>query len=600
MKLKEQPKLEDDSISVEGATRADAQARVRRFAVLRAAQRAMAPSSREPASEADLGALRAIREQLRGLVDRFEEQEDGDLGAFEGSQDELVSLDRALDGYSRLLLSKLDVIPLAQLRASLSAESDAPRAEMTALLELCIASEPTPSKYLAVVDLLITLLASENRDGVWFIQTDPANLNDQLRQRCWEAGSCEPGVEAMIVKRFQQAAERLAREEDGGRLLGEISAYKNEIAGFFFVPSVLRCIVGYNVVARNHFEARMRAHREADCRIDEEIGAFVNEPSAEQAAAREPVQSLISPRESPGVLAVQEAIHRRLAEADPVAGPAARVAAKLDLDWLGPPERQAFLEAEGDDELGQILRMTVVLGHLAMALGEQEPDFAALGLHASQLDPWICALGEEVQSRINELIKSDYAGALRLGDAKSRFLQAVLLLARRRSDPTRQNFKGTQEADHFERDAINFLREYLEREKFRKSAPMFLDLLGGGWRRTAAFAAVGLMVAWVGLLHVQPAGERSVHNFSQTQAREVSPFLESAYRDHARQGSMFVAIVAGNWDQLSPDEKHLEAERIRSRMVEKGVHEILLYDPMMVLIGHYKNASWLNQKGWKR
>ena len=599
MKLKEQPKLSVDSVSVEGATRANAQARVRRFAVLRAAQRAMAPSSRDPASKVDLAALDTIRGQLRGLVERFEEQDDGELGALEGSQDDLVELDRALDGYARLLLSKLDVITLAQLRASLSSESDASRTEMAALLELCMASEPTPSKYLAVVDLLITLLASEKRDGVWFVQTDPANLNDGVRQRCLEAGGCEPGVEAMILKRFQQAAQRLTREKNGSHLLREISAYKDEIAGFFFVSSVLRCVIGYNVVARNYFEVRKQAHRDADDRIDEEIGALVDEPGAEEAAVREPVQRLISPGDSPGVLAVQEAIQRRLAKADPVNGPAARLAANLDLSWLGAPERYAFLEAE-DDELGHILRMTVVLGHLAMMLGEQEPDLAALGLHASQLDPWICALGEEVQSKINDLIRSDYADALHLGGTKSRFLQAVLLLARRRSDPARQKFKGSQEADSFNRDAISILREYLEREKFRKSAPMFLDLMGGGWHRTVALTAVGLMVAWVGLLHLEPAGERSVDNFSKVEAREVSPFLASAYRDHARQGSMFVATVARSWDDLARKERRLEAERILFRMLEKGVHEVLLYDPEKVLIGHYKNESWRTRTGWER
>ncbi|MDJ0847066.1 MAG: hypothetical protein QNK04_01655 [Myxococcota bacterium] len=598
MKLKEPPRIEDESLAVQGATREDVQERLRRFATLRAAQRALALSSRVYATEADLAALRAIREQLRDLVQRFEQAEGrGDLDpreALAGSQDELATIDGALEGYSRLLLAKLESIPLPQLRASLVGESDAQRAEMAALLELCMQSERTPSRFLAVVDLLVTLLAATKRDGVWFVETDPANLNEAVRERCWEAGSCEPGVEAMIVKRFQHAAEHLSIADEDSAILGEMSAYKNEIAGFFFVPSVLRCIVGYNVVARNHFEKRVRLFREADSAIDEEIGRLEDaapprQPSAEQAP-------LLPPDESPGVMAVQEAIQRRVAGAEPAAGPAARVADQLDLGWLGEPERQAF-SAASDDPLARAVRLTVVLGHLAMAFPESESECADLGLHESQLDAWICALGDDVQSQMNELIRSDYAGALRLGDTKSRFLQAVLLLARRRHDPARQRWSGSEEPDTFRRDALTFIREYLERERFRQQK-LFLDLMGGGWRRTVALSVMAILVAWVGVLHVMPAGPRGVDNFSAREARDVSPFLKDAYRDHAERGSMFVAVLAESWDDLDREKRRVAAEKIRQRMAAEGVQEILLYDESRVLVAHFKQGDWRNTRAW--
>ncbi len=599
MKLPEPPKLEETSRAVEGVTRDDVQARVRRFASLRGAHRALTPSCREEASDADLDALRSIREQLRGLVERFESSgatDDGEPRASAAGHDDLVSLDGSLDGYARLLLAKLDAISLPQLRASLTGGSDAERVEIAALLELCMQSETTPSRHLAVVDLLVTLLAAKERDGVWFVETDPPNLNEAVRERCWEAGSCEPGAEAMIVKRFQHAAERLSQVEEAGPILAEISAYKNEIAGFFFVPSVLRCIVGYNVVARNHFEARVRRSREADSAFDEELGDFEGRGAALEAGPGGSEAPLLPPDECPGILAVQEAVQRRVLRADAVSGPASRLAERLDLSWLGEPERQAFA-ASGDDPLARTVRLTVVLGHLAMVFPESRADCTALGLHESQLDSWICSIGEEVQSRINELIRSDYAGALQLGETKSRFLQAVLLLARRRSDPSRQRWSGSGEPDTFRRDALAFVREYLERERLKRQK-LFVDLMGGGWRRTVALAAVLLLVSWVGFLHVKPSGPRGIQNFSARQARDVSPFLESAYRDHARQGSMFVAIVGEAWNELDANGRRTAAEKIRGRMGDEGVDEILLYDADRVLVAHFKQGSWRNQRAW--
>ena len=128
---------------------------------------------------------------------------------------------------------------------------------------------------------------------------------------------------------------------------------------------------------------------------------------------------------------------------------------------------------------------------------------------------------------------------------------------------------------------------------------MFLDLLGGGWRRTAAFIAAGILVAWVGFVHLQPAPPRSVENFSDREARSVSRYLESAYRDHASQGSMFVAVVDQKWFGLRDRDKRKAAEKIRYRMVEKGVDEILLYDREMSLIVHFKDGKWRMPQGWK-
>lgn len=568
--------------------------RVRRFAVLRGAQRALDPSFRAPLL-ADLEALRSIRERLRDLVRRCDDpaQTPGAGGA-SAVEEELLDLDGALDGYAGVLLAKLDQLPMAQLRASLSLETPAQRGEVMALLELCMESESALAGHLAVVDFLITLLCVDQRDGSWIVVTDPPDLNDTVRRRCGSAPDLGPGVESKIVSRFRDAVERLARDADGEAILREMAIYKTEIAGFFFEPAVLRCVVGYNAAARNHFEARRRRGRELDTAIDDEIGLAQPLADYDEAIAS---QSLPPPHEVPGVLAVQEIIQHKLLGADPVEGPASRVAARLDLSWLTPSERRALIQSR--DPSLRAVRMTVVLGHLAVVLPECQRDLAALNIDEAKLDAWICALGDELQLQINDLLRDDLQGALDLGDTKSRFLTAVLLVARRRQGRRGQQSLG--EPDSFAKNAVQLVRECLERMQLERQPRMFFDLFGGGWRRSAALAAAGLLIAWVGVVQLlPPGGERATHDLSQEQLRSFSWYLRSAYRDYASDGSMLVGVATDEWEKLRPIEREAAAMRLQERLKEKGIAEFLLYDDDHVLQAHYKGGRWRSTRAWSR
>jgi hypothetical protein len=561
--------------------------RVHRFAVVRAAQRALAPSYAGP--QADQEALRSIRQRLAGLLKPFENVTAlTDIERRE-IEEELLEVDRALDGYTRLIHGKIESIPLAQLRASLSVETRALRSEVMALLEVSLEAPATSARFLHVVDLLLTLLCTSRRGDVWVFDTDPVNVHQAVRRRCDATPPCGSTVEASIVSRFQEAADRLARGDE--TVIPEMSAYKAEIAEFHFVPAVLRCIVGYNAVARNHVAERLERSRELDSRIDEEMG--LERPLAgyeERDAAH-----FLPAHESPGVLAVQEAIGNRITGQDTAAGPAQRIASQLDLDWLDPADRQAFLEPR--NKALRLIRMTVVLGHLAVCLESCQADVQALGLHADQLDAWICDLGKEIQAEINTRIRSDIQGAVHLGDVKSRFLTAVLLVARRRREPGRRS--GGEEVDTFQRDAIAIVREYLESQQFRKPPPMFLDLLGGGWRRTVALSAVGLMVLSIGVVQLMPAGPRATRDLSERALRNLSPYLTGGYRDYAKNGSIFVARTNEKFDGLGPYERRAAIEKALQRLLGQGVAEMMIFDDDGVLQAHYKSGAWRSERAWR-
>ncbi len=561
--------------------------RSRRFATLRAAQRALRSSRSEVR---DLAALREIQRWLQRLAVRADGPESSRL-APEQVRQELEQLDGALDGYAALLHRRLDETQVAQLRASLSARSREHRAEALALLELCLESPEASSRYLHVADYVITLLCTHERDGVWLLDADPANLSDFVRERCAATHACGSALEASIAARFQHAAERLAKGEGGDAVVREMAAYKAEIAAFYFVPAVLRCVIGYNAAARNSFERSLQAERELDSAIDAETG-FAPPTAEENEAGRR-----LAPHEHPGVLAVEEALQQRILGAGNDAGPAARLACGLDLELLQEGDRQAFADLR--DESQRLVRMTVVLGHLALQLSESRADVTALGLHESQLGVWICDLGEEVQSEIDSRIRVDYWDALRLSDTKSRFLTAVLIAARRRYDEARQRWKGSGEEDHLDRDVLDLVREYLEKSRLHEAPLPFFDLLGGGWRRTLALGAVALLMLGVALSHLGPGDPRAVHELSQRQKLSLSPYLEDAYRDFADDGSILVATAKPSFMELTPRQRKQTLEKVLVEALQVGVEELLIFDAERVLQAHWVDRTWRTDRAWR-
>ena len=578
------------------ATRDDVTARVRRFAALRAAQRALGPSTPDTYDAQGSSVIAGVRERLAALTAHFDgSAPDPAPGPL---TEELHALDDALDGFARTLAATLERIPLPQLRASLAGRTHPQRVEVAALLELCLDAEPAPGRYLRAVDFLVTLLCTGERDGRWFVEIDPPNLNDTVRRRCTEMGDVDTAVEASIAQHFQDAAERVASGGPSGEVMKEISAFKAEVAAFYFSPSVLRCIVGYNVAARNHFEDRIRREREKDSAIDDELGIFAPLADQDPHAGAESRAPLLPPHESPGVIAVQEAMRRRLQRTDPAPGPARDLASGLDLGVLEPIEKEALRHPEraGSD---RIIRMTVVLGHLALSLPKQREAFTALGLQESHLDAWICGLGEEVQQRIDMLIRdAQYDRAVRLGDVKSRYLAAVLHLARRRLG---KHGERAEADEPLTRDAIRLLREQLQRQALDRRLPLFHDLLGGGWRRAMALASVLALVGLVGIVEYAPSTHpRRTRILDAAQVADISRILDSAYLDASNERSLFVGTVNARWGGLAAGARRHTAEAIRAKAEGRGAEEILLFDRDHVLQAHFIDGNWRTRRAWKQ
>jgi hypothetical protein len=558
--------------------------RVRHFARLRAAHRALSPSSADPLAEADPALIGSIRDCLRTL----KEQTDRPDAEVAVSRAMLQQLEETLDAYQKKLIGWVGRLPLAQLRASLSSDTHAGRIEASALLQICLESEPVPKRLLHVVDFLITLLVASRRGDAWVMDLDPADLNDVIRARC-SARHLETSAESRIVRRFQQAADQLSSSPNAADLVRDISGYKAEVAAFYFVPSILRCVVGYNIAARNHFQSRVQRGRALDAAIDEDFGLFAPLQCDDPRAARPADRGGLAAHEAPGVIAVQEAIRRRVIDDVISDGPAERLAAALDLGLLEEADRDAFRDPE-QTGTALLIRMTVVLGHLAMICDDHEAELAALALHAAQLDAWICTVADDVQREVDTLIRGNsFDGAMRLGEIKSRFLTAVRIVSRRRLG---RNVEAEAEPG-IAHEATDILRDYLEKERLKSDAPVFNDLLGGGWRRTVALSSVGLLISVFGIGNLLPSRDpRRIQVLETRQAREFDPILTSSYRDHADRGSMFIGTLSSNWAQLGSADRRAHAELIRDRALQSGAAEVMLFDGNRVLQAYWSAGAW--------
>jgi hypothetical protein len=116
------------------------------------------------------------------------------------------------------------------------------------------------------------------------------------------------------VGRFRSATERLTAGEDFETVVREMQSYKKEIAAHFFAPEVLRCIVAYNVALRHNRDRELSRARALDRDADREISGAAEPDEIESQGASD------SAFGSPGLVAIERALERRLTDSDPAPG----------------------------------------------------------------------------------------------------------------------------------------------------------------------------------------------------------------------------------------------------------------------------------------
>jgi hypothetical protein len=574
------------SIEPPSITRAEVEDRARRFATLRAAQRALAPSVRSPDSLPPLEPIRALRDQIRVLLEGAGDPPTVESRPEAPGKTDLDGVDVALDGYAHQLRHVADHVAVAQFRASLPGLAQEQRGEVIALLDLLIEDDEGLDARLSIVDYLITLVwMGARQNDQWNLIADPSTVSEGTRTRAFTQPIGDPAVEAEIVGRFRSATERLTGGEDFEAVVLEMQGYKKEITAHFFAPEVLRCIVAYNIALRHIRDRELSRERALDRDADREIGGAAEPDEIESQGASD------SAFGSPGLAAIEGALERRLTGSDPAPGAAGQIAARANVTKLHASEVELFAQPPPDD-LGRLKRRIIVLGLVVERLPEIQHELGALEVDLQLVvREWAREVADRVEKSTNDLISTnEYDEARRLSDLQSRILFSALVAHGRargsaQPQPRRAARPAGAAAHAFTPPAKRAPKR--SAKPAQRAAPAPRSARQPSRQRVSALAATLLLVgAGVGY-HLLAPDPHAVRTLNEKQLSEVSPLLVSGYRSEGGQGLMFIGTLADNWQRMEEPARRKAAKRMHAQLYQDGVFEVILFNRTRALQVHY-------------
>ncbi len=230
--------------------------RIRRYLRVRAADRAVAFATRfRDSIEMGLRARRAA-EALRAVLRQ--------AGGEAGQSLDLPGLDARLEDYAAGVEAVVAATPLAQFRATVPGTLEQHRSEVGAFLDFCLRDATTALARLDLVDLLVTALCTEVRNGLRSVVRDPTRLTRRLSAVSEAvAGQLGPGA-GSAAARLREATARLNDLEGVALQVAEMRGFKQQLGRGFFAPEVLREVVAWNTAVANHFQSLLDSEREAD------------------------------------------------------------------------------------------------------------------------------------------------------------------------------------------------------------------------------------------------------------------------------------------------------------------------------------------------
>jgi hypothetical protein len=203
----------------------------RRFASLRAAQRALSASAHPSELERAVEQGRELLILLQDLSIRAVSADDEPAPGEQSERDraELRQVDQKLDEISQRIRELLDDPQVWQLRADLPTLAAEHPEEVRGLIDAILEGEVGRDKSLRLLEYLVTLLCSENREGRRAMVRQPGEAAPQLRELA-EALLDESDPECLVAEqRFSAAALNLCQEQDVGETRDRIRRYKEEL-----------------------------------------------------------------------------------------------------------------------------------------------------------------------------------------------------------------------------------------------------------------------------------------------------------------------------------------------------------------------------------
>ena len=603
--------------------------RKRRIAHLAAAWRALAHSTVMRGADQD-GGGDPIRQRLIALTHRFRALTPDALDPAE-----LKAVDREVRACAGELREGVLAVPLAQLRSTLPRVAQEHRQEVVALLDTTLARGRELERSLHHIDYLLTLLCTAEDRGQRRVCVDPVGLSSRLQRLCGkreQAPQCD--VDA-IEREFLTAAGLNENQGAIESVLVEMRERKEEIGADFFVPRILRAVMVYNATLWNRVEERIDADRESaqalgaeveaveiadeaasatpdaalDAEAEAEVDAELATPPAPPEVEPEPAPALET---DPGIAAIVAAVRGCLGGDRPGFGPADRIAARLNLRELSEAERTAVavLGEPPWDPVGAALLM----GLLIQALPVAEEDVAELGIDLAALrGDWLRGVDQALQKEISTRTASGgYEDACTLAQLRTDWLYAALSALGREArqagtkpPPPAQPASAdaaatpsptpTPAAPEPRAPAPTRPKERAPAPSEHAAEPETREKKASRLPRIPYTAVVALIaVVLVPFALVNYLGkEESLGMIEGRELHGYSPHLESAYRDQAGEGGLFVGTLGPTYPGAMTAK---EVDRIVDRLKNDGARQIMIYDQQHRLALHYENGELLRPR----
>jgi hypothetical protein len=546
-------------------TTAGIRERVQRFASLRAAQRALNRSLHPSELALANQQGRQILIELQALSSRVEQAELLPRSERERSSDrsELHRLDLLLHDISLRTRELLESLEISHLRSTAPLIAAQHPDEIRGLIDLLLEGDLEDDKTLRMLEYLITVSSSEQRDGRRVLIREPSEVSARLREIA--ARQLADGDTEYLVaeKTFDNTMGVAHGDPDIGATRDRIRRYKEGLGSRILHPRILAAAVAYNVSMWNQVEGLVDGGRSIDCLADDLFGT---EPDDED---REPIAPSPPPAaDAPDVLAskgferIISALRDRLGRR-PVSDDLAKdVIAAYELDSLDDAERGSFAQ---EGEIAQLTRRAVALG-LTIRHEAQVNDL----LHALRVDPEeLRTLGvEQIKQEMSELARELFAQgrhdeAFRLSEVKTRNLPAVAASPNSAASQAAAAGRSRGRGGIFHAD----------------------------WGLPAGQAWAALLLLMLPLIAalVWSSG-RGVSLVPAEDLSHISPFLESGYRTQRGERTEFVGRLNRGWDYLGRSERLRVTAEIGLAFKSRGIQHVVLQDQWEIVQARYTDG----------
>jgi hypothetical protein len=524
-------------------TTAEIHRRSRRFASLRAAQRALSGSAHPSELERGIEQGRELLIQIQALSIRAA-RADADPPTREQTerdQADLRRVDQRLDEVSERIRGLLDDAQLSQLRADLSPLAAEHPEEIRGLIDAILEGDVARNKSLRILEYLVTLLCSENRQGRRTMVRQPDEVAPQLGELAERLLDVSDPECLVAEQRLSAATLDLCQEREVGAIRDRIRHYKAELGSRILHPRVLAAVVDYNVAMGNQLAGLIEGSRSMDLLADDLLAPI--EPESWAA----PAQSLF---DSSGFLGIVTALRARLAHATPGDDGPARIVGGYELGGLLPVEIEAF-EAPDEDRPALLVQSAVALALTIRCQPEIDASLREIGIEPEMVGAKLLSEGR-------------YGEATRLSEAKRRSLGRAGAPGERR-EPRPGATAAARSAAAKSSASGSGLQWYL-------------------WTTGTAIALLALAV-----LLWPTAGE--IRILSGDDLARISPYLHSGYSSEEDDRSQFVGTLNAGWDRLGMEDRRAEAVSIGEAFAETGIGSVVLIDQYRRMQVRYRNGA---------